>query len=313
MSENCGCEIQAFNTGVPSDCLESISVVRGYYLVYQFDSTGARNKVTTSDTIDDAFVIDKINEADATKRWYPLIGLEEVAGERADSVFKTSAFGTKKYVKKGIRSEVAQIWKGGFALQKNLDRIKCKKVAVYEVDADGKLIGMVDGANMYPIRIQDSTFDAKYFKATATDPEYWNITFDWDAREMDYNLGYIVPEADCDLLSYNGLLDVVSTISGISQTGFTVTLETKFGAFGNKDKVSGLAITDFYSIDLTTNSKVYNVTDAAAVTIATFTETSDGVYAITFTSQTVADVIKVIPIKNGYDFSDVVTNTVTIA
>jgi hypothetical protein len=312
MADICSCGTGLGNTGLPN-CLEELKEVRALYLVQTFDSTGARNYVNSTDTIDDAFVVDKINETDYTKRWYPLTSLEEIGGERADAIVKTSNSGTSKYVKQGNRTFTAQLWKGGSVLEANLKKGRCIEVAVYEVDASGKLVGMERDGKLYPIRVQKTTFDVKHVRATGAEPEYWNLSFQWDSREYDSELGYMEVADDCDLLSYNGLIDIVSTISGISQTGFTITLKSKFGALNGKDKLTGLLITDFFDTVGGTHSKLYNVTDSAAVTISTFSETSDGVYEFTFTSQTVADKIRVTPVKTGYDFTAVIANTVTIA
>jgi hypothetical protein len=94
------------------------------------------------------------------------------------------------------------------------------------------------------------------------------------------------------------LYDVSSTITAISATGFTATLKDEYGL-----AVQGLAIGDF---------ALYNTTDSTMLIIDAMTETSAGVYEFTFTSQTSADVLRLTPTENGYDFSLVVDNLITI-
>lgn len=312
MADVCSCNSGILNTGLPN-CIEEIKEFRAMYLVQTFDSTGAKNKILSTDTVDDAFVLDKINEADTSKRWYPITELEEVGGERADAVYKTSNSGTQKFVKDGVRTGSAQRWSGDPAFEKAIASTKCSNISAFFVDANNKVIGIVDGEDLLPIRLQKSTLNCKAVFATGAEPQYWMLNWQWDDREKDYNLGYIEPSADCDMLSYNGLIDIESAVSNISQTGFTLTLTTKFGALGNKGKLTGLVAGDFYSAVGGTASRLYNVTDSTAVTISSVSETSDGVYVFTFSSQTVADVIRVTPVKSGYDFTAVIAKTVTIA
>ena len=96
-----------------------------------------------------------------------------------------------------------------------------------------------------------------------------------------------------DMFDVVGLIDVYGgTPTSISTTGFTINLYNYYGTLKDKQEVQGLVAADF---------DLYNVTDSAAVTISTATETSSGTYAFTFTAQTSADVLRLSVDKNGYD------------
>jgi hypothetical protein len=125
----------------------------------------------------------------------------------------------------------------------------------------------------------------KFKYRTSVDDSYRRLI---EASDLDFDA----------LEELYSLYDVSSTITAISATGFTATLKDEYGL-----AVQGLAIGDF---------ALYNVTDAGAVTISAMTETSAGVYAFTFASQTSADVLRLTPTENGYDFSLVVANLITI-
>jgi len=144
---------------------------------------------------------------------------------------------------------------------------------------------------------------SKYVEATDTTVEKLNISFDWLLSEEDGNLRFIVPTAD--LFSSNGLLDIAATMTNISTTGFKAKLFTKegYGDISKKYPMTGLLLADFV---------LYNVTDSAAVTITSVTEDPEGTYTFAFTAQTSADVLRLTPSLDGYDFTSVVATTVTI-
>ena len=106
-----------------------------------------------------------------------------------------------------------------------------------------------------------------------------------------------------DISLLNGLLDVTSVYSAIGQTSFKATLKTIFGTFVNPLLVEGLVAGDM---------ALYNVTDSANVTITSAVEAPDGTYTISYASQTVADVLRLTITKDGFDFTAVTANTITI-
>jgi len=127
----------------------------------------------------------------------------------------------------------------------------------------------------------------------------------WSLDEKDENMSMItVDEMTDGVAGIKGLLDIKSSYANISTTGFDVTLTVDgYGTKLTPQLVKGLVAGDF---------ALFNVTDSLSVTILTATESPDGTYAITFAAQTSADVLRLTPSKDGYDFSAVVTNTITI-
>jgi hypothetical protein len=80
-------------------------------------------------------------------------------------------------------------------------------------------------------------------------------------------------------------------------------LKTQYGSFLNPVLVEGLVAGDM---------ALYNVTDSASVTITTAVEAPDGTYTISYATQSVADVLRLTITKDGYDFTAVTANTITI-
>ena len=304
MADNCNCETGLGNTGF-STCVDEIKDVVGLIMVNTYDSTGAKTKIDITDTIDATFVSGLINEAEKLDRWYPLMNLENVAGERPQAIFVTSNSGTKKKTKDAVRNFTAEIWQGGISLMKNIKGNSCAKMSIYEIDSNGKLVGYSNGDGyLYPFKIQDGTFDVRLAKNDAQNPQKLIVEFDYDKSTRDELTAYLETETDVDLTQISGLINIYATYSSISQTGFTVKLTTADGSLNNAKVLPNL---------LQANFSLYNVTDSASVTISSFAESPDGTYTLGFTSQTVADVIRVTVSEDGYDFSAVTSSTVTIA
>jgi hypothetical protein len=111
------------------------------------------------------------------------------------------------------------------------------------------------------------------------------------------------------LLNVAGLVDVLSTNVSCSTTVLVVKLRTKYNT-----PVKGLVIGDFYDVAGGAASKVYNVTDSAALALTSVVESPSGTYTLTMTvAQTVADKIRVTPVKTGFDYTAVIANTATVA
>jgi hypothetical protein len=56
---------------------------------------------------------------------------------------------------------------------------------------------------------------------------------------------------------------------------------------------------------------LYNVTTDAIIPITGFVESSKGVYVLTIAAQVTNEVIRITPVKAGFEYSSVIANTVT--
>lgn len=303
--ESCACDAGLSNLGYPS-CSTQIKVARAIYIVPTYDSTGVRNKVTVATEIDDAFLLARVNDADKSKRWFPLQKLETVTPNRADPTYETAPSNRKAFVKVGVKTWSADKWEGGSVLAKALDSIRCNDVSVFIVDAEGKLVGMDKedtGVYLYPIKTDKESWYVKVVDATDTTIEKLNISFDWSITEYDTNLRYVVPTAD--MFALNGLVDIATTVTNITTTGFKAKLFTKngYGDISKKIPLTGMLLADF---------ALYNVTDSLAVTISSVVESPDGTYTFAFVAQTSADVLRLTPSLDGYEFTDVIATVITI-
>jgi len=305
--KTCDCNNLTLGNSGRTDCDVIASVMQGGFFMFTTADDGTKNKIVLSADIDDAFITARINDTDASKRWYPTGELENIQGERAEAVFATAPSGRKVRLKDGVRNVIAEMWEQGPSLMQEWEKASCPQISYFAIDDEGKLTGMVldpEDANLYPIKIQKNTFSMNLKLATEDLPSMVELSFDFDSNEEDSLLKSIAKaDISADLLVVNGLFGVTSTYAGIATTKFTVTLTEKYGSAKNKILVGGL---------LTGDMALYNVTDSAAVPITVFTEVTKGVYKLEYAAETSGDVLRLTITKEGFEFSSVTTNTILI-
>ncbi len=305
----CKCEASLGNTGL-TPCLSTQGVTVGLLVQPRFDSTGVQNFIdATSPTIlTQAFWDANINEADASKRMYPLMNLEEVTNTRAESKYQSTASDAKYFIREGIRDFKASIMLTDSVFLGKIKSLRCTDFNVYLVSADGAITGngKVDG-KLYGIKINKSSFDAMAVFATDTTVASNTISFEFAQSERDEDLRMISGEElqTVDVLGLRGLLDVNATFTTITATSFVMDLAFDYGSVVNKQPMVGVT---------TVNVTLYNVTDASSVTVTSVAPNTlvKGRYLVTFPSQTSADVLRATIVRNGFDFSSLSKQNIVI-
>jgi len=300
----CKCDVGLSNTGTA--CTPLQAVARQYILTPKFKADGTLNKLDITSTLNTAFWTSQVN-ATAEERWYPLPRVQNVTDEKGDNIVQSFNDGSTAFIAEGARTVVGFLPGQAPHLVGQINDARCSEIAMYVIDKDGNLIGKcIEDGFLHPICLEDDTISATYVKndASATVSGV-NIAFTWSLDEKDENMSMItVDEMTDGVAGIKGLLDISSSYANISTTGFDVTLTVDgYGTKLTPQLVKGLVAGDF---------ALFNVTDSLSVTILTATESPDGTYAITFAAQTSADVLRLTPSKDGYNFSAVVTNTITI-
>jgi len=300
----CKCDVGLSNTGTA--CTPLQAVARQYILTPKFKADGTLNKLDITSTLNTAFWTSQVN-ATAEERWYPLPRVQNVTDEKGDNIVQSFNDGSTAFIAEGARTVVGFLPGQAPHLVGQINDARCSEIAMYVIDKDGNLIGKcIEDGFLHPICLEDDTISATYVKndASATVSGV-NIAFTWSLDEKDENMSMIkVDEMTDGVAGIKGLLDIKSSYANISTTGFDVTLTVDgYGTKLTPQLVKGLVAGDF---------ALFNVTDSLSVTILTATESPDGTYAITFAAQTSADVLRLTPSKDGYNFSAVVTNTITI-
>lgn len=294
MSE-CLCTLTLNNTGKPG-CQKLADITKMSYYVPTFASDGTRNSIdTVNDTLDEAYVIAKLNESDPTKRWYPVVGYKNVEDVRAESNTEALNDGIALITSPGARTFAAILLEDGPRYQKKLNGFKCIDMSVYHGDKVSSLIGSKDGDYFYPIRIENGTFDVIQVKAADGARPKLAITFTYSDLELDENLD-IIPRSKFDNynhLSSTGLLDVNVEITSTTTTQMVFDLTSDFGDAINNDSVTGFELADVDSL--------FNITTGLPVIPSLITEDPTGTYALDYPAQTLADVLRLTLKKDGYE------------
>lgn len=307
----CNCQVSMNNTGLPA-CIPLIQVARKVILQPTFDSTGAKNKITLAD-IDEDYFTEQVNEADASKRWYPLPNLVDVEDTRGDAIMQELSNRTKIFIADGTRAFSGMVWgrEGSPILKGIIDSARCTQFSAYIIDKKGNLIvGEVsdDGTEAYPFKLESDSIAGTPLYATDNTVQGVKISFDFSQDADDACIRMIQTDdlAGVDLLALTGLRDVSFDITSPSTTGAVVFAYTKGIEAGKKIPVQGLLVADFISSNDGATSRAYNQTTPGNVTLTSVTEgigANVGKYTLVFAAQTPADVISVLAKKNGFAFT----------
>lgn len=309
---NCKCASGKGNTGTVN-CLTELKDMVKMFVVPTFKSDGTKNKILISTTLNQAWLDALINHTDESQRWLPLGEFENVTNTRTENTFETAASNRKSFLAEGIRSFSLEFWGNAESSPQFLGQLKgmkCTDMSIYILDRDFNLVGVVPATEdgyFYPIRLDKNSWAANAVDAVVNASRKKNVlTFDVHPTERDEQIRWIVPsEYTADLIGATGLLDIFSEFVSATTTTLVVDLFNRFGTAKTKQPMVGLVAADFKDDVGGTASRLYNLTDSLAVTIVSVTESPDGRYTFTFAAQTVADVIRITPEKNGYDFTEV--------
>lgn len=295
INDACLCGTGMNNTGLVT-CIKGFKKTTGFLIVPILANDGTRNSIDLSTTID---MTAKVQHIDPSKRFYPVNDLKDVELPTAESRFETAKDGSKFKLADGIKSFKATIYEAGSMFASKLQGVSCEKYGVYLYDIDGNLRGVKDGNLLYPVEI--GGWDAIFMDATDDNVSKIQIQFDFDIL-LKISRYWILSSTDLgvnpnDLL---GLVDANLTEVSSGATSTVVTITSDYGSGLDALPIVGLVTADFSG---------YNDTDSASVSVTVAESTTiDGQYTITYTSQTVADLVtfKVLP-SSGYEGSIQVT------
>lgn len=310
----CSCNGQPKNTG-RSLCDLFPEVPYLLIMVPRKANDGTRNYIDTSDTLDSTYFTDKINESDASKRWYPLVPMKNVEDVRAENIVEEFEDGSKSFIRNGTRSYSAILLSVGPTYLEALDEFRCRDYDVFVIDLASSINGMIlggDTTKFYGLPVAKASWSAVWNNKKDKTTSKIMLTFEFEQSLEDSNIR-IIPLADdaadgytgTDLKDAEGLLDIyIQGTPTCGQTSLVVALAYKFGYFLNPLPVEGLVVADFVSSSDAATSRIRNITDAANVTITSVTESPAGTYTLAYASQTVSDVLRLAVSKSGLDASE---------
>lgn len=292
MALGCSCNVGLSNTGRPN-CVPVFSVVSNLIAVPLYANDGTRNGIDLNAAL--PVWNDLINEADASKRWFPIPAFENVEMPKADSQFEEANSGRMVFLRQGKRSFAGELWADDSTptFLGKLQGYRCVDFGVYIVDVNGSLIGSEENGFLYPIPVDNPSWDPRFMFATDSTTQKIMLGFDFE-RLFDESTMYMITadEASVNFGSLKGLIDVLIDVTGDTTSTVTVDCEFHYGTALNKIKFKGATVSDF---------SAYNNTTAASVSLASALEGPEGTYVITYSAaQTVADSVTLSVNKDGF-------------
>ena len=292
MSLGCDCLTGLSNTGRPS-CVDTFSVTSGLIMVALKGNDGVLNGIDLSASVPTWSEL--INQSDASKRWIPIGSFENVELPKADSLFEEANSGKMAFLRQGKRSFSGELWSEDSTptLLGKLQNNRCVDFGVYIVDVNGNLIGSKSNGFLYPIPVDNPSFDPKFAFATDSTVQKLMIAFDVYRLFDESTMSMITTtEAGVNFNDLDGLVDVVLAEVSLTSTLLTATAVFQYGTAYNPLKYKGALLADWAIYD-STNTIVVNGVSGNA-------ESPDGTYALTLSGLTTGDVYELRTAKDGF-------------
>ena len=287
----CDCNAGLSNTGRPG-CVPIWSVTSSLIVVPLYANDGTRNGIDLTTSV--PVWSDLVNEADASKRWFPLPAFENVELPKADSQFEEAPSGRMAFLRQGKRSFSGELWQEDSTptFLGKLEKSRCVDFGVYVVDVNGNLIGSKEGDYLYPIPVDNASWNPTFMFATDSTVQKIVLGFDFDRLFNDATMYMItVDEASQDFTALNGLIDVNLANAAATTTEVTFDAQLDYGTAYNPILFTGATAGDFVVT-------VAGVVDAGI----TLSEGPDGSYTLTFSAPaSSSDEVKVEVDKTGFD------------
>lgn len=316
----CKCGASILNSG--HRCSPLFEVAAIIVAVPTFNSLGVKNSIPLASVLNQGFFDALTNETDETKRWRPFPLMKNIEDIRADATFFDFDDNSTEFVHEGSRQFKGLIastsGKGAVApeMKRIIESARCVETSVYIITTGNQLAGKLsaDGLSLEPLQIDEQSIYANFIKATNEQGQHIMLQFNFAASEKDENLDMFDCSelGDADLLGLKGLLDISSEVISSSTTDIKIKLKSNFGTPLTPVIVQGLLVADFVSSDSGATSSLFNETTQLDVAITGFVESPNGTYELTFAAQNSADVIVIKPLKDGFDFTEVEKNPVSI-
>ena len=288
----CNCNAGLGNTGRPG-CVPIQSVTSKLIMVPLNANDGSLNGIDLAAPLPTWNSL--VNEADASKRWFPLPAFENVELPKAESQFEEANSGRMAFLREGKRSFSGELW-GEDSTPTLLGKMKagrCVNFGVYVVDVTGNLIGSKVNGYLYPIPVDNQSWNPTFMFATDSTVQKIMLTFDFD-RLFDDSTMYMITatEANLDFNTLTGLIDV--NLVEVSSSASQVVLEATF------DYGTALNPILLQGVTSTSDWEIFDVTNQISLGSPTaVSELPAGTYTL-LKSLTVGDTYTVSVVKDGF-------------
>lgn len=289
----CDCNAGLSNTGRPA-CVPIQSVTSALIVVPLTANDGTKNGIDLNAAL--PTWSDLINEADASKRWFPLPAFENVELPKADSQFEEANSGRMAFLRQGKRSFSGELWSEDSTptFLGKLTKSRCVDFGIYIVDVNGNLIGSEVDGYLYPIPVDNPSWDPRFMFATDSTVQKIMLGFDFDRLFDESTMYMITPdEAGQNFNDLEGLIDVLFTNTSAAGTFDSVTFDAKLHYGTALNKILYTGATNVADWELYINGLLTPLSGSPV-------ESPDGTYTLSFAAQSSGDVALVKVARTGY-------------
>jgi hypothetical protein len=297
MSEICTCGIAYGETGL-DNCPVIGKTPHNVIIVPRYKADGTLNSIDSSSVTLGADILALTQYATTPQeRLYPIAFGENFTMPITETVYATAPSGNKFKIKDGIRSVMFELWDKSASVRmlSELKKFGCSTLSYYLVDIEGKIEGYKNAAGdaeFYPFPMSTSTYNALLNYATDADVQKIMVSFDREQYFNDAKIYYLT-QAD---LGYSA-----TELKGLVPIGITATLPTTTSVTVTLTKPQYSAATSAPLVGLlAANFSIENTATNANVPVLTCTESSDGVYVLTYAAVTGTSTFEVTTTVTGY-------------
>ena len=279
MAQSCVCNVGISNLGTP-DCIKKMGRPCKLIFTELKGRTGAFNNIPAGQAVDTAYVTAAVGDNTLSQRWYPSPEVKEFLSVKGDPVNQDFDDGTSEFLREGPRSFTGLFKFADSKFVSYLKSVECAKSGFYIVTDQGNIVGYDrDGSGAtFPIPVDVMTPTLNFESGDAIQSSTFTLTIPLLVIDSLFSTIY---GATADLVGIEGLIQLTSTATVPTTSGFTLTLKGG-GQFGYTDPYTGLLLTDLVAD---------NLTQSTSPTITTVAGGVGGVYVVTIGSVATGDVV----------------------
>jgi len=283
-----------------SDCGDKneFGYLKQIWFTQMASNANVANEFATISALTKTNVLTKINAANTAPDTaiFPLgLSVDNMADERAESIFDEASSGASYFIDEGKRTITFEIFKVSYQYIAQFNTFRSGFWGVYLIDQDGNFQYQTDknDIKVLPIPLQRESMSAREVPGTPTTAPRVMVTFKLDDSFKAENTRNIsVTSLDFNPLSSIDIPPLIELKSNLESANLTTLVLTVKSVFGTA--FEGAVIGDFAISNLTTDLTV-------ALSTAVESSTVPGQYTLTYAAGVSdQDVLKVVITKTGY-------------
>lgn len=274
-------------------CRNYIKKVDDVMILQSVAKDGTKNSIDLSTIpVPEATFLDLFRNSDPTKRAHLFKGVKNFTQEAGEAIQVTWDDNSTTKIADGQLTMTFTIPETSPLFIGLIQALECNNPGMYLITNSGQIVGYANpdeiatDKKLYPIPVEEWNVTPSPVN-TSTTVAMVVVTVKFSTT-MDYTHWIVMESGEHNLdLSTNyearpAVLSNGTTPATVSSIEVVATIPSN-GVLGNSVPLSGLALADFV---------IYNKTQATSITALTVTESTAGVYSITFAAQTSADVVQ---------------------